>query len=268
MTALWGAAIGLLAAMVGVARPILAQIDYRNLDDGRPTRVEDAYPVERYAFEAILPYQGEQEAGGVATHSVVPELSYGLLRNTQIGVKLALAVEDGLTETHAGLAGIQVFALYNLNTESPTLPALSLRVDGAFPVGSLAGNGSRVAFKGIVTRSWGRARIHLNGAYTIGADSASAVVESLPLWWAGSALDYTLFRQSILLVGEVIALQQEKGTPTEINVSAGLRYQWTPTIVLDLGLGRRLSSTGPDIAFTIGLSHAFTIAGLMPSRAR
>jgi hypothetical protein len=47
----------LLAAtlcVVGAGRRLAAQMDYRNLDDDRPTRVEDAYPAERYAFELIV----------------------------------------------------------------------------------------------------------------------------------------------------------------------------------------------------------------------
>lgn len=250
------------------AAPLAAQIDYRNLDDDRPTRVEDAYPVEHFAFEALLPYRVERESGSVTIHSVVPELSYGLLRNSQVGFKLPFAVVDGLGGTRTGLSGLLAFALYNFNTESRTLPALSLRVDGAFPVGTLAGGETRVAFKAIATRSFGKNRIHLNGAYAVGADGASSAAEGLPRWWAGAAIDRTLFRQSTLLVGEVYVLQAEHGAPRQLNASLGLRYQWTPTTVFDLGLSRRLKpGVGPDIAVTVGLSHAFAIPGLMPGRS-
>ncbi|MGH7704168.1 MAG: hypothetical protein ACREMO_13820 [Gemmatimonadales bacterium] len=257
-----------VAALLGVISPAWAQVDYRNLDDDRPTRVEDAYPIERFAFEALLPYQVEREPRGITTHSVVPELSYGLLRNAQLGVKLPLAVEDAPGATRTGLAGLRVFALYNFTTETRSLPALSLRVDGAFPVGSLAGDRTRVALKAIATHSWGKNRIHLNGAYAIGPDRASPVAEALPRWWAGAAIDRTLFRQSTLIVGEVYALRAERNARTEINTSLGFRYQWTPTTVFDLGVSRRLKSgVGPDVAVTAGLSHAFAIPGLMPGRS-
>ena len=129
-------ASGLLLAPTA---PLAAQIDYRNLDDDRPTRVEDAYPVERYAFEALLPYLLERTRDGVTTHSVVPELSYGLFRDTQVGFKLPFALEDGPGSTRTGLSGLGAFGLYNFNTESRSLPALSVRMDAAFPVGALAG---------------------------------------------------------------------------------------------------------------------------------
>jgi hypothetical protein len=46
----------LLLARLAAPGPLPAQLDYRNLDDDRPTVTEDAYPVERYAFEFLLPY--------------------------------------------------------------------------------------------------------------------------------------------------------------------------------------------------------------------
>ena len=53
-------AVGLCTSFL---TPAWAQIDYRNLDDERPVVTEDAYPVERYAFEFLAPYLFEAEAG-------------------------------------------------------------------------------------------------------------------------------------------------------------------------------------------------------------
>jgi len=246
-----------------------AQIDYRNLDDDRPVVTEDAYPVERYAFELLAPYRFEDEGGGIQHHIFVPEVEYGLARNTQVGVKVAFAGADEGTGTDWGLAGLRLFALYNFNTETRWLPALSLRTDATFPVGSLAGEGSRVAIKAIATRSWGRMRIHINAARGFGSEDALSVAEPLNRWSTSLAVDRTLFRQSILLIGEVAISQAFQDAATAVNASLGGRWQWTPTIVLDAGVTRRLrSDTGPDIALTLGLSHAFALRGLMPAGPR
>lgn len=45
-----------IALFVAWLNPVQAHIDYRNLDDHRPVRTEDAYPIERHAFELIVPY--------------------------------------------------------------------------------------------------------------------------------------------------------------------------------------------------------------------
>ena len=251
--------------------PVAAQIDYRNLDDDRPVVTEDAYPVERYAFEILAPYRFEAEADGAQLHITVPEVAYGLARNTQVGLKLPIAgLDEGTgTGTDWGLSGLRVFALYNFNTESRSLPALSLRADASFPVGSLAGDGTRFAIKGVASRSWGRMRAHLNTSWGFGSEDALALAEPLSRWTASLGIDRTFFRSSILLVGEVAASQLIRGAPTELNASLGGRWQWTPTLVLDAGISRRLrSDIGPDIALTVGLSHAFAVRGLMPRGPR
>ena len=259
-------AVGLCTSFLA---PAWAQIDYRNLGDDRPVVTEDAYPVERHAFELLAPYRYEAEAGGARLHTTVPEAAYGLARNAQVGVKLPLAAVDDGTETDWGLAGLRVFGLYNFNTESRSLPALSLRADATFPVGSLAGDGSRFAIKAIATRSWGALRAHLNASRGFGSEDALSVAEPLNRWSGSLAVDRTFFRSSILLIGEVAISQAVQDAPTAVNASFGGRWQWTPTLVLDAGLTRRLrSDIGPDIALTIGLSHAFALRGLMPAGPR
>jgi hypothetical protein len=242
----------------------MAQIDYRNLDDDRPVLTEDAYPVERYAFEFLLPYAFEDERGGGQVHALVPEIEYGIIRNAQLGVKLPLARVREAGEVETGFAGLRGFGLYNFNAESRTLPALAARADLLVPLGALGGEATRVTLKAIATRSWGLTRFHANAAWTLGGEVGLAAVEPGHRWSYSVAADRTLYRQSLLLVGEVAAHRAVKGAPVELNLGAGARYQWTPTTVLDLGLQRRLRTAGPDLAVTVGLSHAFALSGLLP----
>lgn len=260
-------AVGTLV-LLGTA-PARAQIDYRNLDDDRPTLIEDAYPIERYAFELLTPYRFEREADGTALHVVVPELEYGIARNAQVGLKVPLVAVRAAGMTDWGLAGLTAFGLYNFNTESRWLPALSLRADLSFPVGALAGDDTRASLKAIATRSWGRNRIHLNLSRGFGSEDRLAAAEAANRWVFGAAADRTLFRQSILAIAEVYTLEPVKDAATEVNASLGARYQLDTYTVLDLGVSRRLrSSVGPDVAVTVGFSRAFAIPGLMPAGGR
>ena len=247
-----------------------AQIDYRNLDDDRPTLMEDAYPVERYAFEFQTPWRFSRDRLGLSTHAFTPEIEYGILRNAQVGLKLPVAGVTGPSGRDWGISGLRLFALYNVNTESRFLPALSLRSDVTFPVGSLAGEGTRVSVKGIATRSWGQYRLHLNAAYTFGRDRPLAAAEAANKWWYGAAVDRTLYRTSILIIGEIYALRSVSAQPVQVNASVGLRIQLTPYMVFDAGIARRLKkAAGPDLELTAGFSRAFAIPGFMPTgRAR
>jgi len=261
---MYGAA---LLLTITVAAPAAAQIDYRSLDDDRPTRVEDAYPAERYAFEFLIPYSFERGRSRESVHAWLFELEYGVIPNGHVGVKAPVAAIQTAGRTEWGLSGLRAFALYNFNTESPLLPAFSLRGDVTLPVGSLAASEARGSLQAIATRSFGRNRIHVNAAYGFGPDGTPPAVEGLDRWWIGAALDRTLFRQSVLLIGEVYVRQPIEGAPIEVNASAGLRWQWRPTTVLDLGISRGLrAGLGPEYAVTVGISNAFAIAGLMPGR--
>jgi hypothetical protein len=256
----------ILAVLLATARTAEAQIDYRNLEDDRPALIEDAYPIERHAFEFLAPWRYSRERGGGNAHAFVPELEYGILRNTQLGLKLPIAGMDGPDGMEWGLSGLRLFGLYNFNTESTALPAFGIRTDVVFPVGRLAGEGTRVTVKGIATRSWGMHRLHVNGAYTFGADRPLGAAEPANKWWYGLAADRTVFRQSTLVVGEVYAVRSITAEPVEVNASIGVRRQLTPYMVLDVGVARRLRDVGPDYELTIGFSRAFAFAGLMGVR--
>jgi hypothetical protein len=261
---LWLVSSGLTATA-----PAAAQIDYRNLDDERPVATEDAYPIERYAFELTAPYRYEADVGGSELHVVIPEVAYGLFPNAEFGVETPLAAIDAGADIDWGLAGLQVFAFYNFNTESPAIPALSLRGDVSIPVGSLAGDATRFTLKGIATRTWGRTRFHLNIARGFGSEDDLPAADAAHRWAYSLALDRTFFRQSVLVIGEIAAAQAVADAPTEVNASLGARYQLTPTLVIDGGITRRLrDDLGPDFALTVGLSHAFAFRGLMPTGPR
>ena len=265
--------LGILALLSAgpAVRPsarLAAQIDYRNIDDDRPTLVEDAYPVERYALELLLfPVRVEREKSGSYVYSVVPEVAYGAWPNVQLGLKAPVTyVVQGGTGTW-GLSGLKLFALYNLTTET-RLPALSMRADLTLPVGGLASDRARVTVKGIATRTLGRSRVHLNGAYSFGSDGRPAAAENPDRWWVGLALDRTLPFRSMLLLAEVVALRPSGAEPVEVNVSAGLRYQVSPTVVFDAGVGRGVRwGAGPAWFVTFGFSRAMGLAGLIPIKS-
>ncbi len=261
-----GRSIAALVLGVSASTEFLsAQTDYRNLDGERPTFISDAYPIERWAFELTMPWRFEQARAGQSAHLIAPEISYGLLANWQVGLSMPLAAVQGGMDTQWGLAGVHAFGLYNINTESGRWPALSVRMDLQLPVGSNGGDATRAGAAILATRSFGAQRVHLNLSAAAGPDDTGGAAEPLPRWSAGAAIDRTFIRESLLLIGEVYALRHASSEPTETIGSIGARWQLSPTLVLDGGVGRRLSSEGPDVMVTLGVSHAFAWASLLPS---
>ena len=249
-----GVAIGFLLAGV-FAAPALGQVQFRDLDPLHPVPVEDAFPVSRYAFEFLAPYDYVQPAGEAGRNQLDLDLTYGAFMNAQVGVRLPIGFGPG---GETGVAGAGVFGLYNPVREGPSVPALSLRADLFAPTGGPAVAG----LTAIATRSLGAARLHANA----GAATGSGAADELPRWGVGLAFDYTFFRPSLLVVGALSISEADDDAPAATVASAGVRWQWSPTMVLETGVSRRLGDTGPDLRLTLGLSSTFALGGLVPVR--
>ncbi|MCU0620748.1 MAG: hypothetical protein MUC69_04510 [Gemmatimonadales bacterium] len=201
---------------------------------------------------------------GARAGTLDPEVMAGFLPDGMIGFKLPLSFREG---EPTALAGLRLFALWNPNPESRSLPAFALRTDLTVPVGAGGGDGVLLTVKGIATRTFGAWRAHVNLAGTIGPADAGPTRDAPERWLATVIVDHSLWRQSLLLLGEVAVAEPLRGDGTTVIGTLGLRWQWTTSLVLDAGAFRRLGSAGPDIGLTLGLSHTFALPGLLPTGA-
>ena len=247
-------------ALIACAAPVAAQTDYYNTDTGRPLQIEDAYPVERRAFELqAAPLRLERGGGSVYRWGIEPEIAFGVLPRTQIELGAPLAfIDGGPASRTGGLAGLELSALYNLNVET-AIPALGVAAGVLLPVGGLGPDKAYASVKGIMTRTFTWARFHVNAEYTFGSRPTEVTDGAeLSRWTAGIAVDRPFPLRSLLVAGEVFAREPLRaGEEVEWNTGAGLRYQLAPRFALDGGIGRRL--TGDDRAwyFTVGMAYAF-----------
>lgn len=252
------------------ARPAFAQTDFYNTDLGRPVRIEDAAPVERYAFELQLaPIRLERESGGVYHWEVAPEIAYGILPRTQVEFGFPISIVDAGGESQvAALAGIEVAALHNLNVETRTLPALAVAAEALVPAGGLGPDKVYTSVKGIATRTFSWARVHVNGQYTFGEEpGAGGEAGEASRWMAGVAVDRTFPLRGVLVIGDLFAEQPLDGEETlEWTAEAGVRYQTSPQFNIDFGVGRRFAGGEQGWSFTFGAAHAFAVRSLLPTR--
>jgi hypothetical protein len=250
-------------------------------------QVEDAYATERYAFELKVAPARVEWMDGATSWEIEPELAYGLLPRThvEVGVPIAFSGNDG-GERRTGVAGLEVSLMHNLNIETRTIPALGLRVDVLTPVGPRAPDRTYATLTGMLTRTFRVLRIHINGQITAGAtptlvplpssrvsarvEDPSVNVEGLSRWLAGMAIDKTFPLHSVLLTAELFARRPLVDTidDMELIAGAGTRVQLSPTLALDLGVGRRLDQRGGPWHVTFGTAYAFSVRSLMPGGGR
>jgi hypothetical protein len=248
----------ILALILVLPRQVVhAQTDYRNLDAGRPLATEDAYPTARYAFEFTAPFRMERSLHAHRAE-IAPQLSWGVFRNAMVSVELPWVARTDLGQTFH-LDDPRFAVLANFNTESAGWPALAVRASG---------DGHGAAFTAIVTRSFGRVRAHLNVGGSPTREPAVLVDAPLNRWAASLATDVTVWRSSLLLAGE-LQLARPIGGVRTWRVGAGARWQFTPTVVLDVGGYRSHSAqVGEELGFTIGITQLFGVPFLMPRGGR
>ncbi|HEV7838007.1 MAG TPA: hypothetical protein VGO75_08080, partial [Gemmatimonadaceae bacterium] len=154
-------------AVLLVAESGRAQVEYRNLDGGRPVRVEDAAPTERHALDLDLTTLRVDWLSHLRERLLIePRMAYGILPNTEFSIRMPIFFRERGQSPRVGISGIGVGGMHELRVESRRLPALALAGEAFLPVGP---NASRPAYsaKALVTRSFPAGRLHLNAAYGI-----------------------------------------------------------------------------------------------------
>ncbi len=271
--------LGSLALSLMAGGRLQAQTDFYNTDRGRPIQIEDAYVTERHSFELKLaPVRIERANGGLYTWGIEPEIAYGILPRTQIELGVPLVYREVGNVRSYGVAGVDISAMHNLNVETETWPALGIRADLIAPVGNLAPATAHASFTGMATRTLQWARFHLNGQYTTGsAGKRSAGVSSsgasvsgpgaldLSRWLAGGAIDKTYPLSALLITAEFYGRKPlDSREEVEYTTGGGARYQVSPTLAIDGGLGRKLNGSSPGWCVTFGSAYAFAIRSLFP----
>lgn len=235
-------------------------IDHKNLDEGRPLRLEDAYPVAHgeIAIETGTGFTLLRRGPNRALFPV--EMLYGAFPNFQVGIGSSLSTDPHAIDDRPKSGDARASALYNLNQETLALPALAGKLTLTTPTG-IDARGYGIELKGIVTKSIERLSFHFNGAYEFLTNTGRrerdgryelVLGASYPL----GAPQYT----RATLVGDVFAEQPVvRRESTIVGTEIGLRYQLTPRIVWDVGVGTEFA--GPANRSTLfmstGLSFGF-----------
>lgn len=235
-------------------------LDHDNLDPNRPIGMEDAYPVPKgeIGVEGGVRFNDRREGRTRVTFQ--PQIIYGAFANTQIEIQGDL-MTDPQTVVGANKSGdLHLGVLYNFNTETIKLPAFAVRVEVELPTG-VNSQGVDTQMTGIMTRSFGRLRAHLNAGYTILGSPQGQ--ERPGTYRAIAALSYPLgyptsFRDT--LIASIYTRQSDlRGQRNNTGIEVGLRHQLTSRIVLDGGLGTEFYGPSDRAALlgTVGVSVGF-----------
>ncbi len=304
-----------------------AQAHYYNLDAGRPTRIEDALPTERYGLDVHLAaLRLERLDDGTYRWRAEPKVSYGVLPMTSLELRAPFTYLDRPGPRGRGtaaLGGIGLGALRALNVETSRLPALALAGEVLFPAGGFSSGRTSYAVQLLATKTTPAVRAHLNaslGTYGVRAprviaspgpacppgffrtpngeceeyvnppdvpcaiapsegkgspvlmqstrcalgdgtvEARSRQIGERPYglrWSAGMGVDRTFPLRSMLVAADVFA-ERFIGLYPSVDWTAeiGLRRQWSPRLVLDLGVARRFVGVTRSSSATVGVTYS------------
>jgi Putative MetA-pathway of phenol degradation len=118
-----------------------------------------------------------------------------------------------------------------------------------------------VKAKGIVTKSIERLSLHLNAGYEFLTASRDDERDGRYTLVVGASYPVGAPRFTrATLIGDVFAEQSaRRGEPTTVGTEVGFRYQLTPRIVWDAGVGTEFAGPAERsrFSFTTGLSFGF-----------
>lgn len=254
------AAAGFFTAAIACPSPASAQEDFRQSEPDRPVRVEDAHPMKFREWEVEAGLRTTLAEGGSAG-TAKGELKTGLLRNAQVGLEVEATVDGEGPGSRSGIETIGLHLLYGVVRETWRWPAIAARVDVRAPgFGSAGRERTGAVWKGMLTRSFGRVRLHGNAGYGVAGQADGA-----DYWLGGIGFDFPIGLFSRAVLGDVLVEAPVREGRARVWLEVGTRWQVTNRRVLDLGVATRLDEWErgrANVELVVGMSRIFGVRGL------
>ena len=250
-----------LAMLLWLMMPtVVWALDHDNLDPNRPIAIEDAYVVPKgeIGVEGGLLFSDRKH--GKSRFVFQPQLIIGAFDNTQLELSSDVQTDPRSVVGDDKSGNLTIGALYNVNTETLSLPAFAVRAQLGLPTG-VSAQGVDTALTGVMTRSYGRWRTHVNVGYSfLGSPQGQ---ERSGTYRVVAAVSYPLgyptsFNDTI--IANVFTRQSDRvGQRNPTGIGIGLRHQVSSRVVADIGIGSELIGPADRALFfsTIGLSVGF-----------
>jgi hypothetical protein len=235
-------------------------IDHGNLDENRPLRLEDAYPIAsgEIAIEGGGGFTLQRRGSNRGLFPI--ELLYGAYPNLQLGLGTVLPTDPREIDERPKSGDLVLSALYNFNQETISLPAFALKLGLDAPTGVDA-RGYGIELKGIITKSFERVSLHFNGSYEFLTDNGRGERDGRYKLVLGASypVGAPRFTRATLIADVFTEQPVQRHEPNIVGTEVGVRYQLTPRLVWDAGVGTEFAGPAGRSNFflTTGVSFGF-----------
>lgn len=235
-------------------------LDHTNLDENRPLRLQDAYPVAQGEF-VVEAGGGYSWNRGSSNRGFFPvQFVYGILPNAQVELGTTFLTSPGGVEGPGKSGDITLGGLYNFNQETVTLPAFALKGAVQFPSG-VDSSGTEGEITAIITKSFHRLTLSLNGGYQFisrqNSDDRNGRYRFV--FGGGYPVGAPMHTRTVLLSDFFIEQSSRRGEAQITGGELGLRHQVRERIVFDIGVGSEFSGPSDRSRFyvNVGFSIGF-----------
>ncbi len=247
--------IGLALLLAFVAAPAVAQPvglgpvtePVGNLEPGFPTAIADTTTTPATAVEFGV--AGSYRTNGGTWEEALIQVNYGILDELQLrgtwNVIIGEGRVDGNFDTVAGLLWVPVL-------EEDMIPSMGIEISGRAPTG-LGYTGYDASALGILTKTFGEARVHLNAGYTTIGDRRSGIRNDADFYALG--MDYVIQDDLILVANASTEEARWKGVKRIHMIEAGVRSALTDVDILSFGVGAGLGPGKATPAFTATVGY-------------
>jgi hypothetical protein len=235
-------------------------IDHNNLDEGRPLRFEDAYPIAYGELSAETGAQLLLNRHKTDRFAFPIEVLYGAYWNLHVGIGSTVSTQPRKIDESEKSGDLRTSALYNFNQETLRLPALAVKLGLDFPTG-VRSQGVDTKLTGIMTRSVGPARTHINVGYEFVGSAGDGERDGRYTVVLGAQypLGYPRHFDTTLLADIFTQQAVRSGETNPSGIEVGIRRQIAPLVIIDAGVGTEFTGPAERTSFfaTAGVSVGF-----------
>lgn len=252
--------LGWLGAIVILTQPMAYGLDHKNIDEGRPTRLEDPYAIAHgeIALEGGVGYNNERQG---TDRALVPvQILYGAFPNSHFELGSTFLTNPRAAAGHARSGDLELSGLYNFNQETLSVPAFGFKTTITFPTG-VDSSGVDVEIKGIVAKSIARLSLFLNASHVFVAGTESQPGDDLHkiLLGASYPIGAPRYTRTTIIADAFTEMSNEEGRSHIFGAELGFRHQLTQRIVLDAGAGTEFSGPSDRVPFLLRLGASLGI---------
>jgi fatty acid desaturase len=231
-------------------------LDHKNLDEGRPLRIEDAYAIAHgeIALEGGLGYDIKNQGSNRALFPL--QIVYGAFPNTQFELGTVFLTNPRAVSGPTKSGDLELSGLYNFNQETSSIPAFGIKTTAILPTGQNS-SGVDVEIKGLIVKSVALFNLFLNVSHTFVTETGSQRGDDLHKILLGTS--YPIGANDTLVADIYTDMSDEKGRMHSFGTELGLRHQLTPQIILDSGAGTEFSGPSDRSSFLLRIGASLGI---------